>query len=85
MSEAPKSFHLSPQVHDYLVAHGTAPDALLRELAEETRALGPLSWTQTPLPNLGGTPNHDVAGAWHDVGEAERAGFDQSDAVKASW
>ena len=46
MSEAPKSFHLPPQVHDYLVAHGTAPDALLRELVEETRTLGPLSIMQ---------------------------------------
>jgi caffeoyl-CoA O-methyltransferase len=46
MSDAPKSFHLPPQVHDYLVAHGTPPDAVLRELALETRTLGPLSIMQ---------------------------------------
>jgi caffeoyl-CoA O-methyltransferase len=33
----PKSFQLPPEIHAYLVAHGSPPDALLRELAEETR------------------------------------------------
>ncbi|MDH3213980.1 MAG: class I SAM-dependent methyltransferase [Myxococcales bacterium] len=46
MSERPKSFHLSPEVHDYLVAHGTPPDAIQRALIEETRALGALSVMQ---------------------------------------
>jgi caffeoyl-CoA O-methyltransferase len=34
---APKDFRLAPALHDYLVAHGTPPDALQRELIEETR------------------------------------------------
>jgi caffeoyl-CoA O-methyltransferase len=37
MSDAPKSFFLSPQVHQYLIDHGSPPDAILTELAEETR------------------------------------------------
>ena len=43
---APKSFHLSPEVHAYLVAHGAPPDPVLRELAEETVRLGPISMMQ---------------------------------------
>jgi len=43
---APKSFHLSPEVHTYLVGHGAPPDAVLRELAEETARLGPISMMQ---------------------------------------
>jgi caffeoyl-CoA O-methyltransferase len=47
MSDRPKSFHLPPEVHEYLVEHGTPPDAVLRELIEETRrAVGPLSLMQ---------------------------------------
>ena len=46
MSDVPKSFHLSQGVHDYLVRHGTPPDALLQELIEETRKLGPISMMQ---------------------------------------
>jgi len=42
----PKSFHLSAPVHEYLVRHGTPPDAVLRELAEETARLGPISMMQ---------------------------------------
>ncbi len=53
MSDQPKSFHLSPEVHDYLVAHGTPPDAIQRELIEETRKLGPLSIMQI-APEQGG-------------------------------
>jgi caffeoyl-CoA O-methyltransferase len=37
--EPPKSFQLPPEVHEYLVAHGTPPDAVQRELIEETREL----------------------------------------------
>ncbi len=37
MAEAPKSFQLSPEIHRYLVEHGSPPDALQRELIEETR------------------------------------------------
>jgi caffeoyl-CoA O-methyltransferase len=32
-----KSFLLSPEVHEYLIDHGTPPDAVLTELAHETR------------------------------------------------
>jgi caffeoyl-CoA O-methyltransferase len=46
MADAPKSFHLSPAVHDYLVRRGTPPDAILQELIEETRRLGPISMMQ---------------------------------------
>jgi caffeoyl-CoA O-methyltransferase len=37
MSEL-KSLGLTPDLHDYLVKHGTPPDAILCELAEVTRA-----------------------------------------------
>ena len=40
LADAPKSFALSPEVHEYLVSHGTPPDALQRELIEETKQLG---------------------------------------------
>lgn len=46
MSAQPKSFQLTPEVHAYLVEHGTPPDALQRELIEETRALGGVSVMQ---------------------------------------
>lgn len=42
----PKSFHLGPEVHAYLVEHSSPIDPLLRELAEETRKLGPISMMQ---------------------------------------
>ena len=42
----PKSFFLSPAVHAYLVAHGTPPDPILEELAQETRKVGPLAIMQ---------------------------------------
>ena len=45
MSE-PKSFHLTREIHDYLIAHGTPPDPVLRELAEETARLGSLAMMQ---------------------------------------
>jgi caffeoyl-CoA O-methyltransferase len=35
-----RSFRLSTEIHEYLVAHGTRPDAVLRDLIEETNALG---------------------------------------------
>ena len=46
MSEAIKSLGLSPEVHAYLVAHGTPPDAVQRELIEETQRLGGISIMQ---------------------------------------
>ncbi len=42
----PKSFALSPELHEYLVAHGTPPDALQSELIEETKRLGGISMMQ---------------------------------------
>ena len=36
-TDRPKSFSLSPEVHSYLVAHGTPPDGVQRALIEETR------------------------------------------------
>jgi caffeoyl-CoA O-methyltransferase len=46
MADAPKSFALSPELHAYLVAHGTPPDAVLRDLIQETKALGGISLMQ---------------------------------------
>jgi caffeoyl-CoA O-methyltransferase len=46
MADSPKSFHLSPEVHDYLDAHGSPPDLVQQELIEETRALGGVSIMQ---------------------------------------
>ncbi len=46
MSDQPKSFSLSPEIHEYLVSHGTPPDEVQRELIEETTALGPISIMQ---------------------------------------
>jgi caffeoyl-CoA O-methyltransferase len=37
MSDAPKDPRLSVALHEYLVAHGTPPDAVQRDLIEETR------------------------------------------------
>ncbi len=42
----PKSFFLSPAIHDYLVAHGTPPDAVAQDLIEATAALGGISMMQ---------------------------------------
>jgi caffeoyl-CoA O-methyltransferase len=46
MRERPKSLGVSPEVHAYLVEHGTPPDAVQRELIEETRRLGGISIMQ---------------------------------------
>ena len=46
MSEAPKSFQLSPEIHAYLIRHGTEPDAIQRELIAETQRLGGVSIMQ---------------------------------------
>jgi caffeoyl-CoA O-methyltransferase len=37
VSDTPKDPQLSAAIHDYLVAHGTPPDAVQRDLIEETR------------------------------------------------
>ena len=39
MADGPKSFFLTPEVHAYVVAHGTPPDAAQRALIEETAQL----------------------------------------------
>ena len=41
-----KDFHLSPVIHDYLIKHGTPPDAVQRELIAETARLGPAARMQ---------------------------------------
>ena len=46
MADAPKSFFLSPEIQEYLVAHGTPPDAVQQALIEETAALGGISMMQ---------------------------------------
>jgi caffeoyl-CoA O-methyltransferase len=46
MSDAPKSFQLSPEVHDYLVAHGSRPDEILSGLIAATKKLGGISIMQ---------------------------------------
>jgi caffeoyl-CoA O-methyltransferase len=43
---SPKSFLLTPQVHDYIVAHSTPIDEVQRELIAETAALGSVSGMQ---------------------------------------
>jgi len=42
----PKSFFLSEAIHDYLIAHGTPPDAVQRSLIEETAELGGIAMMQ---------------------------------------
>ena len=42
----PKSFFLGAEIHEYLVAHGTPPDAVQRRLIDETAALGGISMMQ---------------------------------------
>ena len=46
MSDAPKSFHLSPEIHAYMVSHGTPPDEIQQALIEETKRLGGISMMQ---------------------------------------
>ncbi len=42
----PKTVAVTSELHDYLVAHGTPPDEVQRELIEETAALGDISGMQ---------------------------------------
>jgi caffeoyl-CoA O-methyltransferase len=42
----PKSFHLSPELHEYVVAHGTPPDTIAAELMDATEKLGGVSRMQ---------------------------------------
>jgi caffeoyl-CoA O-methyltransferase len=43
---APKSFLLTEELGEYLVAHGTPPDAIQEGLIAETAALGPIAGMQ---------------------------------------
>ena len=42
----PKSFHLSNELHAYMLAHGTQPDAVQRGLMKATEALGGIAIMQ---------------------------------------
>ncbi len=41
MADTPKSFHLSPAIHEYIVAHGSPPDEIQRWLIDETKSRVP--------------------------------------------
>jgi predicted O-methyltransferase YrrM len=43
---APKSFFLSSELHEYLLAHGQRPDAVQQSLIDATAALGPIAGMQ---------------------------------------
>jgi caffeoyl-CoA O-methyltransferase len=64
----PKSFILSAELHEYLVAHGTPPDETQRALIAETQALGDISMMQV-APEQGAflTMLTQVMGARHVV------------------
>lgn len=46
MSSDPKSFSLSPEIHAYMLAHGTAPDSIEQGLIDATETLGGISMMQ---------------------------------------
>jgi caffeoyl-CoA O-methyltransferase len=46
MADALKHTPITPALHEYLVAHGSPPDAVQRALIEETAKLGPVSMMQ---------------------------------------
>jgi caffeoyl-CoA O-methyltransferase len=49
MSDAPstpKALGLSPELHEYMVGHGSPPDAVLARLAADTRAMGRIAQMQ---------------------------------------
>jgi caffeoyl-CoA O-methyltransferase len=46
MADQPKSFNLTPEIHAYLVAHGTPPDDVQEALIERTSELGGISMMQ---------------------------------------
>ena len=46
MTKGPKSFFLTPGVHDYLLAHAPPLDDVQRDLITETEALGAISMMQ---------------------------------------
>jgi caffeoyl-CoA O-methyltransferase len=46
MTDQPKSFHLTPAIHAYLVDHGTPPDDVMQGLIAATQELGGISIMQ---------------------------------------
>jgi caffeoyl-CoA O-methyltransferase len=46
MADAPKSFFLSSEIHQYLIEHGTEPDLVQQALIKETEGLGGISMMQ---------------------------------------
>jgi caffeoyl-CoA O-methyltransferase len=46
MADAPKSFFLTPQLHEYLLAHAPPVDDIQRDLIAETAELGGISMMQ---------------------------------------
>ena len=44
--DEPKTVAVTPAIHEYLVAHGTPPDAVQRSLIRETQALGAVAGMQ---------------------------------------
>jgi len=46
LSDQPKSFHLSPEIHRYIIDHGTPPDEILQGLIEATQSLGGIAIMQ---------------------------------------
>ena len=68
MAADPKSFFLSPAVHEYLLAHGQQPDAVQQSLIDATAALGPVAGMQI-APEQGAfmTMLTQLVGARHAV------------------
>jgi caffeoyl-CoA O-methyltransferase len=46
VADAPKSFFLTPEIHAYVLEHGTPPDDVQRALIDETARLGGISLMQ---------------------------------------
>jgi caffeoyl-CoA O-methyltransferase len=46
LADAPKHTPITPALHEYLVAHGSPPDAVQRALIEATARLGPIARMQ---------------------------------------
>jgi caffeoyl-CoA O-methyltransferase len=53
VADPPKSFHLSPAIHEYLVAHGTPPDEVQGWLIGETKRREPARSMMQVAPEQG--------------------------------
>ena len=53
MTDTPKAFHLSPEIHVYLVAHARRPTRSSARVIEETEALGVISLIMQIAPEQG--------------------------------